>query len=102
MITGSTQDILIHDQPSNSPEGWTHVQVHYSASNIHQLILLGQYGNGPKGFLAVDDVRIIEGDCDQQSTPYPTPTPTRNVYNISLSINYHFCVFSNQKSVMYF
>ena len=76
-MTGKTQDILKKSQTANMPPHWLPARVHYSSTNPHEIIIRGQYGNGHKGFLAIDDIEIYEGDCDQKPTPPPQPTPMR-------------------------
>ena len=79
LVTGKTQDILKQGRPADTQPHWMPARVHYSSTNEHEIIIRGRYGNGASGFVAVDDIQIFEGDCDQKPTPPPQPTPMRKI-----------------------
>ena len=56
-------------------------QVQYSSSTPYELVFKAKRGGKENGFIGVDDIKVIEGSCEQPITP-PPPTPTRKDLNL--------------------
>ena len=71
------KDLLIKTaEPGSSPH-WYPARVEYSDIEItnHRISFLATSGGGPDGFIAIDDVSVYTGGCDQPPTPQPDPPP---------------------------
>ena len=81
-------DILLDKtvEPDSEPH-WYRGRVEYSHLEIstHRITFLGKYAGGPDGFIAIDDVMIHPGGCDQPPPPPPEP-PSRESLIVSQSI----------------
>ena len=76
-IDGDQYDLLVKTVPAGSPPHWYPARVEYSHLHIstYRIALLATYGGGPDGMIAVDDVIIKSGGCDEPPTPRPDPPP---------------------------
>ena len=63
--------------PDSDPH-WYRARVEYEYREIytHRITFIGNYGGGQDGFIAIDDVMVHTGGCDQPPTPPPDP-PSR-------------------------
>ena len=72
-------DILLDKTvaPDSQPH-WYRARLEYEHLEIstHRITFLGSYGGGQDGFIAIDDVMVHTGGCDQPPTPPPDP-PSR-------------------------
>ena len=59
---------------ANQNPHWLPHKAQYSFDRPHEIVILGRY-KGKKGFVAMDDIQLWKGTCDQLPTESP-PQPT--------------------------
>ena len=79
LTNGNLANILVINLPPNPTPHWLPHKAQYSHPNEHELVIYGRFGGGPKGFVAIDDIQLWEGSCDEHPTPPPGPTPSRKI-----------------------
>ena len=76
LTNGNLANILVINLPPNPTPHWLPHKAQYSHPNEHELVIYGRFGGGPKGFVAIDDIQLWEGSCDEHPAPPPGPTPS--------------------------